>query len=56
MHVNTLHKTAILVKLVYTLWRSFTHDVLTALPQLSDSQRFLKATCRLPVDRSCSWG
>ncbi len=26
----------------------------TALPQLCDSRRFLKATCKLPADRSCS--
>ncbi len=26
----------------------------TALPQLCDSRRLLKATCRLPADRSCS--
>ncbi len=57
MHSNTLHKTAILVKLGHILWRKCSLSLWcpsTPLPQLCDSRRFLKATCRLPEDWSCS--
>ncbi len=56
--VNTSHKTAIFVEPGHILWRNVLWfslwRPLTALPQLWDSRRFLKATCRLPADQSSS--
>ncbi len=50
MHVNMSHKT-ILEKTGHIFWR---WCPTTALPQLCGSRGFLKATCILPADRSCS--
>ncbi len=50
MHVHMSHETTIWEKPGHILWK---WCPATALPQLCDSRRFLKATGRLPADRSC---